>query len=100
MQDSSRGRWLPRLRQLIENVINHCYGCKIFHGTKFLNPPKAELPLVRKDHVPSRPWEQILQSLECTRSRSQRIPTARPQLDKSCAFKGTYEPKNTAGIIK
>ena len=40
--------WVPRLRQLAKNVINHCYGCKNFHATRF-NPPPGNLPLDRTE---------------------------------------------------
>ena len=30
-----QGYWIPRLRQLAKNVINHCYGCKKFHAAAF-----------------------------------------------------------------
>ena len=41
--------WIPRLRQLVKNVINHCYGCKKFHVTRFHNPPPGDLPVDRTE---------------------------------------------------
>ena len=35
--------WIPRLRQLTKSVINHCYGWKKFHASKFQNPPPGTL---------------------------------------------------------
>ena len=44
-----REYWIPRLRQLIKNVISHCYGCKKFHATRFRNPPPGNLPVDRTE---------------------------------------------------
>ena len=41
--------WIPRLRQLAKNVVNHCYGCKKFHVTKLQNPPPGNLPVDRAE---------------------------------------------------
>ena len=41
--------WIPRLRQLAKNVVNHCYGCKKFHVTKLQNPPPGNLPVDRTE---------------------------------------------------
>ena len=41
--------WIPRLRQLAKNVINHCYGCKKFHATAFQNPPPSKLQVDRTE---------------------------------------------------
>lgn len=41
--------WIPRLRQLPNNLINHCYGCGKFHATKFHNPPPGNLPVDRTE---------------------------------------------------
>ena len=41
--------WIPRLRQLAKNVINHCYGCKKYRATRFHNPPPGHLPVDRTE---------------------------------------------------
>ena len=41
--------WIPRLRQLAKNVINHYYGYKKFHATAFQNPPPSKLPVDRTE---------------------------------------------------
>ena len=41
--------WIPRLRQLAKNAINHCYGCKKFHASAFQNPPPSKLPVDRTE---------------------------------------------------
>ena len=41
--------WIPRLRQLAKTVINHCYGCKKLHATRFHNPPPGNLPVDRTE---------------------------------------------------
>lgn len=40
--------WIPCLRQLAKNIINHCYGCKKFRAT-FHNPPLGNLPVYRTE---------------------------------------------------
>ena len=41
--------WIPRFRQLAENVISHWYGCKKFHATRFRNPTPGNLPVERTE---------------------------------------------------
>ena len=49
MAHVSQEYWIPRLRQLAKNVINHCYGCKKFHATRFHNPHPGNLPVDRTE---------------------------------------------------
>ena len=44
-----REYWIPRLRQLAKNAINHCYGCKKYRATRFHNPPPGHLPVDRTE---------------------------------------------------
>ena len=41
--------WIPRLRQLAENVISHWYECKKLCATRFRNPPPGNLPVERTE---------------------------------------------------
>ena len=41
--------WIPRLRQLAENVISHWYECKKLTATRFRNPPPGNLPVERTE---------------------------------------------------